>query len=69
MICVTRQIPNSDPKFHQVEMFGGVGRSIRASLMVLRSGWFLRRLRAIGWFCMWILGQLGWRGRRILGRL
>lgn len=54
MICVTRQIPKSDPKFHQVEIFDGVGRSTRASLMVLRSGWFLRRLRAISRFCMWI---------------
>lgn len=55
MICVARQMPRRDPKFHQAEMFDGVGRSIRASLMVLSNGWFLRRLRAISWFCMWIL--------------
>lgn len=51
MICVIKQTPNSDPKFHQAEMFDGVGRSIRASLMVLNSGWFLRRLRAIEFLC------------------
>lgn len=55
-ICVIRQMPRRDPKFHQAEMFDGVGRSIRASLIVLSNGWFLRRLRAIGWFCVWILG-------------
>lgn len=47
MICVARQIPRRDPKFHQIEMFDGVGRSIRESLMIFSSGWFLRRLRAI----------------------
>lgn len=47
MICVTKQIPRRDPKFHQIEMFDGVGRSIRESLMIFRRGWFLRRLRAI----------------------
>lgn len=51
-ICVIKQMPSSDPKFHQAEMFDGVGRSIRALLMVLSSGWFLRRLRAIRWFCI-----------------
>lgn len=48
-ICVTKQMPKSDPKFHQVEMFDGVGRSIRESLMIFSKGWFLRRLRAIKW--------------------
>lgn len=54
-IWVTRQMPRSDPKFHQVEMLEGVGRSIRESLMIFRRGWFLRRLGAIRvWlFCMW----------------
>ena len=47
-IWVIRQIPSSEPKFHQVEMFDGVGRSIRESLTIFISGWFLRRLRAIG---------------------
>lgn len=46
-IWVVRQIPSSDPKFHQDEMLDGVGRSIRESLMIFRRGWFLRRLRAI----------------------
>lgn len=35
-IWVIRQMPSRDPKFHQVEMFDGAGRSIRASLMILR---------------------------------
>ena len=46
-ICVIKQIPNRDPKFHQVEMFDGVGRSISESLTIFSRGWFLRRLSAI----------------------
>lgn len=53
IICVTRQIPRRDPKFHQIEMFDGVGRSIKESLMIFSSGWFLRRLRAIREY--WVL--------------
>lgn len=37
-IWVTRQTPSSDPKFHQVEIFDGVGRSTRESLMIFSSG-------------------------------
>lgn len=37
-ICVMRQMPKRDPKFHQIEIFDGVGRSIRESLMVFSSG-------------------------------
>lgn len=48
MICVIRQTPRRDPKFHQIEMFDGVGRSIRELLMIFSRGWFLRMLRAIG---------------------
>lgn len=40
-------MPRRDPKFHQIEMFDGVGRSIRESLTIFSRGWFLRRLRAI----------------------
>lgn len=47
MICVIRHTPKRDPKFHQIEMFDGVGRSIKESLMIFSRGWFLRRLRAI----------------------
>ena len=47
MICVIRHMPSSDPKFHQDEMFDGVGRSIKASLTIFRMGWFLRKLGAI----------------------
>lgn len=46
-ICVIRQMPSRDPKFHQAEMLEGVGRSIRESFTIFRRGWFLRRLRAI----------------------
>lgn len=37
-ICVMRQMPRRDPKFHQAEMFDGVGRSIKESLMVFSRG-------------------------------
>ena len=47
MICVIRQMPSRDPKFHQAEMFDGVGRSTKESLMIFSRGWFLRRFRAI----------------------
>lgn len=47
-ICVIKQIPSKDPKFHQAEMFGGVGRSIRELLTILSSGWDFRMFGAIG---------------------
>lgn len=47
-ICVSRQMPSRDPKFHQVEMFDGVGRSISELLIILRRGWDFRRFGAIG---------------------
>ena len=31
IICVTKQIPNSDPKFHQPLIVDGVGKSTRVS--------------------------------------
>ena len=34
----TRQIPNSDPKFHQPLIFDGVGKSTRASFAILNKG-------------------------------
>ncbi len=46
-ICVVRQMPRRDPKFHQAEMFDGVGRSIRELLIIFRRGWDFRRLGAI----------------------
>lgn len=39
-----KQSPKRDPKFHQIEMLEGVGRSTSASLAILMSGWVLRRL-------------------------
>ena len=35
MICATRQIPNRDPKFHQLLIVDGVGKSTRASFAIL----------------------------------
>ena len=46
-ICVARQMPRSEPKFHQAEMFEGVGRSIRELLIIFSRGWDFRRLGAI----------------------
>lgn len=39
-----KQRPRREPKFHQTEMFEGVGRSINASLAIFRRGWVFRRL-------------------------
>lgn len=33
-ICVIKHRPSREPKFHQVEIFDGVGRSIRELLMI-----------------------------------
>lgn len=35
-------MPKSEPKFHQEEMLGGVGRSMNDSLMIFVSGCVLR---------------------------
>lgn len=37
-IWIIKQIPNKEPKFHQVEIFDGVGRSIKAFLAILIRG-------------------------------
>lgn len=44
MICVIRHNPSREPKFHQAEMFEGVGRSITMSFTIFSRGWVLRRL-------------------------
>jgi len=41
-ICATRQIPNSDPKFHHPLIVDGVGRSTRAWFAILNSGCLFR---------------------------
>lgn len=46
-ICIIRHRPSREPKFHQVEMLDGVGRSIRELLMILNRGWVLRMFVAI----------------------
>ena len=37
-ICVTKQIPNSDPKFHQPLIVDGVGKSTKTSFAILNQG-------------------------------
>lgn len=39
----TRHRPRRDPKFHQIEMLEGVGRSSRALLAIFKRGWVFRR--------------------------
>lgn len=46
-ICVIRQMPRRDPKFHQAEMFEGVGRSIKELLIIFSRGCDFRMLGAI----------------------
>jgi hypothetical protein len=42
IVCATRQIPNSDPKFHQPLISDGVGKSTGASFAVLNRGCLFR---------------------------
>lgn len=37
-ICIIRQRPRREPKFHQEEMLEGEGRSTSASLAIFRRG-------------------------------
>jgi hypothetical protein len=46
MICTTRQIPNSDPKFHQPLIVDGVGKSTRVLFIIFNKG----RLFRVGLF-------------------
>jgi len=39
---VNKQIPNSDPKFHQPLIVDGVGKSTRASFEILNKGCIFR---------------------------
>lgn len=41
-ICVVRQIPRREPKFHQVERFEGAGRSVSELLIIFSRGWVFR---------------------------
>lgn len=47
-IWIIRVRPSNDPKFHQVKMFDGVGRSISEWLISLRSGCDFRSWWVIG---------------------
>lgn len=44
MIWTPKHSPKRDPKFHQVEMFVGAGRSISASFTIFKMGCDLRKL-------------------------
>lgn len=48
MICMIRHSPSREPKFHQMEMLDGVGRSMNAPLTIFRSGCVFRILLVIG---------------------
>lgn len=50
MICRIRQVARSEPKFHQMEMLGGVGRSIKEWLIIFMIGLDLR-IGVIRCFC------------------
>lgn len=43
-ICTIRHRRRSEPKFHHTEMLEGAGKSINASLAILKSGCVFRRL-------------------------
>lgn len=51
-----RHIASREPKFHQAEMFGGVGRSISELLIIFSKGCDLRMLGAI--ICSGLVGLL-----------
>lgn len=38
VIWIIRQVPRSEPKFHQEEMLDGVGRSMNELLIIFASG-------------------------------
>jgi len=42
MICIIRQIPSSDPKFHHPLIVDGVGKSTSAFLAIFISGCLFR---------------------------
>lgn len=46
-IWITKHSPRSEPKFHQMEMLDGAGRSIRVWFIIFSRGWIFRILRAI----------------------
>ena len=51
-ICVARQMPRSDLKFHQAGMLEGVGKSIRELLIISSRGWDFQSLGAINFKSM-----------------
>tara|TARA_B110000881_G_scaffold106479_1_gene93407 strand:+ start:9771 stop:10028 length:258 start_codon:yes stop_codon:yes gene_type:complete len=64
-ICIIRQIPISDPNFHQAERFLGEGKSQRELLAILITGCFFR----IGSFIKGLRAQTSrnlWTDRPIL---
>jgi hypothetical protein len=55
-ICATKQIPNSDPKFHHPLIVDGVGRSTRASFAILNRGCLFR----VGLFIILCVVRVPW---------
>lgn len=47
---IARHNPKREPKFHQIEMFEGAGRSTRASLAIFNRGCVFRRLAIKGFY-------------------
>lgn len=41
MIWIIKHKPNNDPKFHQIEIFKGVGKKIKDDLIILNKWFFL----------------------------
>ena len=55
-IYITRQIPSSDPKFHQLLIVDGVGRSTKALFAILNSG----SLFCVGLFIILCVVEVPW---------
>ena len=55
-ICATKQIPRSDPKFHQPLIVDGVGKSARASFVILNKGCLFR----VGLFTILCVVAIPW---------
>ena len=43
-ICIIKQRPRREPKFHQAEILTGAGRSVTALFAIFIRGWVFRRL-------------------------
>ena len=57
-ICATRQRPNKEPKFHQIDKLLGAGKSTNLLLAIFAKGWVFRN----GINILLIEGSEGGRG-------